>query len=125
LRKSAKGAMILAIAQPLAFIAYLLVALGGFVSSFTSDPDFAMEMGVHDAELTAASTQPAEMARLTQQWQEAYMNATSIPVAIGIVAAGVYFLINAAGLVLLTSHEERYPDRMKTVRHGSRIVAGA
>jgi hypothetical protein len=125
LRKSAKGATILAIAQPLAFVAYLLVALGAFVSAFTADPDFAIDSGLHDAELATASTQPAEMARLTQQWQEAYANATSIPVAIGIVAAGVYFLINAAGLVLLTSHEERYPDRMKTVRHGSRIVAGA
>jgi hypothetical protein len=124
LRTSAKGSAILAIAQPLAFVAYLLVVLGGFVSSVTADPDFAMETGMHDAEL-AAATQPADFERLTQQWQEMYARATSIPVAYGIVIAGIYFLINAAGMVLLTSHEERYPDRMKAVRMASRIVAGA
>lgn len=124
LRKSAKGAAILAIAQPLAFVAYLLAAGGYAVSGmFGAYSDFAIESGMHDAELAAgsAATQPAEMARRAT---EAYANATSVPIAFAALMAGIYFLVNALGLVLLTSHEERYPDRMKTIRTGSQVAAG-
>jgi hypothetical protein len=125
LRKSARGATILAIAQPMAFIAYLLVALGNVTAPmWGAYSEMDIESGMTDGDLTAA-TQPAEVARHWTELAQAYANATSIPVAIGIVIAGVYFLVNAGGLVLLTSHEERYPDRMKTVRLGSQIVAGA
>ncbi len=131
LRRSAKGAALLALAQPLAFIAYLLAAFGyAFASMFGPYSDYAIETGQHDAELAAATTQAATQAAALAAAQEAameaaYANATSVPLAIAAIVAGAYFLVNAASLVLLTTNEERYPDRVKPVRYGAQIAAGA
>ena len=119
LRRSAKGAALLALAQPLAFIAYLLAALGTVTSMFGAYSDFALETGEHDQELMAAATQPGGL----EAFEAAQASATSVPLAIAAVVAGVYFLINGAGLVLLTTNEERYPDRVKPVRYGAQIAA--
>jgi hypothetical protein len=49
----------------------------------------------------------------------------SVVVAVGALLAGMYLLVNSLGLLLLTINEERYPDRVKTVRIGARVAAGA
>ena len=48
----------------------------------------------------------------------------SWPLTLATGLAGLYFLAEAGGLVLMTAHEQRYPDRAKGIRLGARVMAG-
>jgi hypothetical protein len=135
LRASAQGAWILALAQVLALAAYLLASYGYLAANVEAmlNPEEAMrqryrQMAPHPATTTAAQA-PINVASTTQPFEEdgEVFNLPplppSIPLAIAGVAIGAYFIVNAAGLYRLASHEQRYPDRMRTPRQAARVAA--
>jgi hypothetical protein len=123
LNRTAQGAWILALAQPVAFVAYV-IALGGhelpsWRDEFLTDADIG--------QVGAAASQPADLQARMKAASDAAQAAViqpSVAVALGLTLIGAFFLISAIGLRRLTSNEHRYPDRQRTARLAARIVAG-
>lgn len=127
LRATAQGAWLLAASQLIALAAYG-TALAGYAAaelhSMLEYDDLDYEDLPAMATQGVAATQPATMQAALAHAREAYYAATSVPVAIAAALLGVYFLVSAVGLLRLSTHEQRYPDRSKTARLWARIAAG-
>jgi hypothetical protein len=117
LSTASKGAWILAGSQVLAFLAYASAGVGylRWVAYSLTEFDDYMDPSM------LATTHPTTAPEF--DWS-AYYAVTSVPVAIGALLVGIYFIANAAGLWLLSADEKRYPDRTRNHRLAARIVSG-
>jgi hypothetical protein len=124
LRATAQGAWLLAASQLVAFAAYG-IALAGYAAAEFQSMVESEDVPYEDlpTAATQAATQPATRAAM-ESYLAAYHAATSVPVAIAAGLLGVYFLVSAVGLLRLSTHEQRFPDRSKTARLWARIAAG-
>jgi hypothetical protein len=145
LRKASRGAWAMAAIQVVALVAYL-VALVGIATSTASSVGKMTAAMRHEADraarrarTAAVATQPASQptsqpAETTagdgSEWDGAEdpfdMGIASPAPGVLAVAAGlsgIYFVLQAAGLVLLTPHEQRYPDRARSMRTAARVAA--
>jgi hypothetical protein len=111
LRKAAQGAWLLALVQPIALAAFLLATGASLVERISSFQNEYEELE------RAAATHPATMPA------HLYVPQFSWGISIALILAGVYFVLNAAGLLRLTSHEQRYPDRNRTIRTWSQVIS--
>jgi hypothetical protein len=142
LRKTSRGAWMMAAIQIVALAAYLVALLGiasSAVSSFGKMPAAAARHAREAAAtqpVTQPATQPASQPAATSNADDSDLAdeedafdfglGSTAPRILGAAAglAGVYFVLEAVGLVLLTPHEQRFPDRAKSVRTAARVAAG-
>lgn len=123
LRATAQGAWTLASSQLIALAAYG-IALAGYAAAEFQALATSTDDDYEDwAAKTPAATQPATHAALDHS-VDAYYAATSVPIAIAAALLAVYFLISAVGLLRISTHEQRFPDRSKAARLWARIAAG-
>lgn len=120
LRRTALGAWISAGAQLIAIAAYATVGLASARISLQMSIARAGEVG------DPGATRPTYDATAYDgaAYADAYYAATSVPIAVAAVLIGVYFLVNALGVWLLSTHEQRFPDRSRTARLWARIAVG-
>lgn len=133
LRKASRGAWVMAGVQVLAFLAYLagLVSIGAATTSSWQRTSAGMQhAAAQRGHHAVAATQVRDDEDPAAAWEDGdadpfEMNdAATVPLVIATGLAGVYFVCEAGGLVLMAVHEERYPDRAKTIRLAARIAAG-
>lgn len=124
LRRSARGTWAMAAIQVVALLAYLLCF--GEMARSTMD-DLAMEDRMMQA-ATQPATEPADATASPWRRYDRYDREQTEPASaflvLGTAVAGIYFVLEAGGLVLMTVHEQRYPDRARTTRLVARIMAG-
>jgi hypothetical protein len=135
LRKASRGAWAMAAIQVVAFLAYLTL-LFGVASSFFGTIKQAQSIMTGPARRGAPASQPATTTTTSAVAQNdldepdesdafgaAWDAAARVPLGIATTLAGIYFVLEAGGLVLLTPHEQRYPDRYKNIRTAARVAA--
>jgi hypothetical protein len=144
LRKASRGAWVMSAIQTVALVAYV-VALVGIATSTAASVGKMTAAARHQAHRAgrhapaAAATQPASQptsqpaetsAADGAEWEgeEDRFDSGFGSVAPGVLSAaaglsGLYFVLQAGGLVLLTPHEQRYPDRAKSMRTAARVAA--
>ena len=120
LRATAQGAWILAGAQLVAIAAYA-IALGGYAMS-----EFGgMMASLDEGGVPMSATPPTSHPAFDHVAYEASRNAaTSVPISVAAALLAAYFLVNAVGLLRISTHEQRFPDLSKTARLWARLAAG-
>jgi hypothetical protein len=130
LNRSARGAWLLAVAQLLALMAYGLAAAVLLRSDFVTllrlahtvnaeGEDFSAAMPT-DVVTTAPTTTPVPFA--AQALEGVGVDPLgSVLFGIASVLAGVHLLITALGLFQLVADEQRYPDRVGSIRIASQV----
>ncbi|MDB5327969.1 MAG: hypothetical protein JWM57_3538 [Phycisphaerales bacterium] len=139
LRKAARGSWLMAAIQVIALAAYL-IGFAGMVMP-TIHAMQSRPVGLHrpatrpslrtagnEAASPTATTGAAAADDELLPWDvddDSELDApASAPQTLATALAGLYFIAEAGGLVLMTVHEQRYPDRAKGMRVAARVMAG-
>jgi hypothetical protein len=120
LRRMALGVWILAVASVVAVVAFAPASLQMFR---TMEYRQRLHQAIREAE------QMGDDADATAKWVAAFQ---SIPrpqpdyrvVRISLLVGAAALVAYQAGMVILTSNENRYPDRLAGLRIGARVIAG-
>lgn len=113
LTSSVRGAWIVAAGQVLSIGAFAMVAMVWFSTWVTT---FRIMSGLYDPEMAGPTTMPGT-------WVTSVPTTPSHTLSAGGWMGAAYLVINAIGLLMLTTEEGRYPDRTRWTRIMARIIA--
>lgn len=137
LRQAARGMAVMAAIQVLAYAAYFLAIAGMAAPLFpesrhahrtpgrSADVARVTENRLIDRDGDTAEAVPGDRWIDADDSSDAPAEPFSAATTLALVVGGVYFVLEAGGLVLMTVHEQRFPDRARTIRRAARVATVA